>query len=75
MRYLADLFMNKLKTKFNNLFLENDFKYKKTSQLLLKTYPGWVPKALLNFQQIVGVEEYFLQLRELEWFWGVSFLK
>ena len=21
----------------------------------------------------VGVEEYFLQLRELEWFWGVSF--
>ena len=22
---------------------------------------GWVPKALLNFQQIVGVEEYFLQ--------------
>ena len=29
---------------------------------------GWVPKALLNFQQIVGVKEYFLQLRELEWF-------
>ena len=22
---------------------------------------GWVPKALLNFQQIVSVEEYFLQ--------------
>ena len=21
---------------------------------------GWFPKALLNFQQIVGVEEYFL---------------
>ena len=29
---------------------------------------GWVPKALLKFQQIVGVEEYFLQLRELERF-------
>ena len=28
----------------------------------------WVPKTLLNFQQIVGVKEYFLQLRELEWF-------
>ena len=24
--------------------------------------PGWVPKVLLNFQQIVGVKEYFLQL-------------
>ena len=26
--YLVDLFINKLKTKFNNLFLQNDFKYK-----------------------------------------------
>ena len=26
--YLVDLFIYKLKTKFNNLFLQNDFKYK-----------------------------------------------
>ena len=34
--YLVDLFINKLKTKFNNIyiFLQNDFKYKKNSQLL-----------------------------------------
>jgi len=31
--------MNKLKTKFNNLFLQNDFKYKKNLQLLLKKFP------------------------------------
>ena len=37
--YLVDLFINKLKTKFNNLFLQNDFKYKKNSQLLLKKFP------------------------------------
>ena len=37
--YLVDLFINKLKTKFNNLFLLNDFKYKKNSQLLLKKFP------------------------------------
>ena len=34
----SDLFINKLKTKFNNLFLHNDFKYKKNSQLLLKKF-------------------------------------
>ena len=27
--YLVDLFINKLKTKFNNLFLQNHFKYEK----------------------------------------------
>ena len=37
--YLVDLFINKLKTKFNNLFLQNYFKYKKNSQLLLKKLP------------------------------------
>ena len=37
--YLVDLFINKLKAKFNNLFLQNDFKYKKNSQLLLKKFP------------------------------------
>ena len=35
--YLVDI--NKMKTKFNNLFLQNDFKYKKNSQLLLKKFP------------------------------------
>ena len=29
--YLVELFINKLKTKFNNRFLYNDFKYKKNS--------------------------------------------
>ena len=38
--YLVDLFINKLKTKFNNLFLQNYFKYKKNSQLLLKKLPS-----------------------------------
>ena len=37
--YLLDLFIKKLKTKFNNLFLQNDFKYKNNSQLLLKKFP------------------------------------
>ena len=37
--YLVDLFINKIKTKFNNIFLQNDFKYKKNSQLLLKKFP------------------------------------
>ena len=32
--YLVDLFINKLKTKFNDLFLQNYFKYKKNSQEL-----------------------------------------
>ena len=36
---LVDLLINKLKTKFNNLFLQNDFKCKKNSQLLLKKLP------------------------------------
>ena len=36
--YLVELFINKLKTKFNNLFLYNDFKYNKNSQLLLKKF-------------------------------------
>ena len=36
----SDLFINKLKTKFNNLFLQNDFKYKKNSRLLLKNFPA-----------------------------------
>ena len=31
--------MNKLKTKSNNIFLQNDFKYKKNSQLLLRKFP------------------------------------
>ena len=35
----CQLFINKLKTKFNNLFSQNDFKYKKNSQLLLKKFP------------------------------------
>ena len=29
--YLAHLFINKLKSKFNNLFLQNDFKWEKNS--------------------------------------------
>ena len=33
------LVTNKLKAKFNYLFLQNDFKYKKNSQLLLKKFP------------------------------------
>ena len=37
--YLVDLFINKLKAKLNNLFLQNDFKYKRNSQLLLKKFP------------------------------------
>ena len=37
--YLVDLFINKLKTKFDNLFLQNNFKYIKNSQLLLKKFP------------------------------------
>ena len=37
--YLVDLFINKLKIKFNNLFLQNDFKYKNNSQLLLRKFP------------------------------------
>ena len=37
--YLVDLFINKLETKFNNLFLQNEFKCKKNSQLLLKKFP------------------------------------
>ena len=37
--YLVDLFINKLKTKLNNLFLQNYFKYKKNSQLLSKKLP------------------------------------
>ena len=36
--YLVDLFINKLKTKFNNIFLQNDFEYKNNSQLLLKKF-------------------------------------
>ena len=40
--YLVDLFINKLKTKFNNLFLQNDFKYKKNSLLLLIPYWPWM---------------------------------
>ena len=36
--HLADMFINKLKTKLND-FLQNDFKYKKNSQLLLKKCP------------------------------------
>ena len=35
----SDLFINKLKAKFNNLFVQNDFKYKKNAQLLLKKFP------------------------------------
>ena len=37
--YLIDLFINELKTKFNNSFLQNDFKYQKNSQLVLKKFP------------------------------------
>ena len=39
--YLVYLVTNKLKTKFNNLFLQNDFKYKNNSQLLLKKFPRY----------------------------------
>ena len=35
----SDLFINKLKTKFKNRFLQNHFKYKKNSRLLLKKFP------------------------------------
>ena len=35
--YLADMFINKLKTKFNS-FLRNSFEYKKNSQLHLKKF-------------------------------------
>ena len=38
--YLVDLFINKLKTKFNNLFLQNDLKYKNNSQILSKKFPA-----------------------------------
>ena len=37
--YLVDFFINKLKTKFDNLCLQNDLKYKKNSPLLLKKFP------------------------------------
>ena len=33
------MFIRKLKTRFSNLFLLNDFKYNKNSQLLLKKFP------------------------------------
>ena len=37
--YLTDMFINKLKTEFNSVFfLQNGFKYKKNSQLLLKKF-------------------------------------
>ena len=36
--YLADMFINKLKTKFNSC-LQNGFKYKENSQLLFKKFP------------------------------------
>ena len=36
--YLVDLFISKLKTKFKNLFSQNDFKNKNNSQLLLKKF-------------------------------------
>ena len=36
--YLVDFFVNKHNTKFHNLFLQNDFKYKKNSQLLSKKF-------------------------------------
>ena len=38
--YLVDLFISKLKTKFKNLFSQNDFKNKNNSQLLLKKFPA-----------------------------------
>ena len=34
--YIVDLFINELKTKFNNIFLQNDFKYQKNSQLVFQ---------------------------------------
>ena len=38
--YLVHLLINKLKTKFNNIyFLQSDFNYKTNSQLLLKKPP------------------------------------
>ena len=38
--YLAELFINKLKTKFNSfIFFQNGFKYKENSQLLLTKFP------------------------------------
>ena len=37
--YLEELFINKLKTKFNSFFLQNGLKYKEKSQLLLTKFP------------------------------------
>ena len=37
--YVAELFINKLKTKFNSFFSQNGFKYKENSQLLLSKFP------------------------------------
>ena len=36
---LEELFINKLKTKFNSFFLQNGLKYKENSQLLLTKFP------------------------------------
>ena len=33
--------------------------------VLLMTGSGWVLKALLNFQQLVGIEEYFCNINKL----------
>ena len=55
--YLVELFINKLKTKFNNLFLKNDFKYKKNSQLLLEISPQELNKCLQKFYLLATVFE------------------
>ena len=38
--YLVDLFINKLKTKFNSLFYRMILNTKKNSQLILKKFPA-----------------------------------
>ena len=38
--YLADMFINKLKTELNGFFLQNSFKYRKNSQPFLKNVPA-----------------------------------
>ena len=37
--YLADMFINKLKTKLNGFVLQNGFKYRKISEPFLKKCP------------------------------------
>ena len=47
--YSVDLFINKLKTKFNNLFLQNDFKYEKLTTPFEEISPQELNKCLQKF--------------------------